>query len=953
MSDKGPEMTYNWWDCSELIEKIAEDGELVAKARDICTDLSQEVYSITELVEKLGPLLTSQNTSHRSRTLELFSEILKSLPRDFLKEAQLKFIVTFYADRSKDPHSVVPAILTGTLAMAQMTNIPHEEFVSLLLVLLGGSVMCQSQTRSDRETFYEIIEHSSLTYVTKLGAVKDEFLQGVLAALEGERDPRNLQRIFTFMPKLMGMYPLDHWTEEMFEVFACYFPVDFHPPPNVEKPITRDELAELLLTCLTATQGFVDFCIPLAVEKLESQIKVSKIDSLHLLSACASKYGADVFEEAFPNIWLSLKAEVLPGGNEEVTQKALETIQSILTAAKGSATQTENILNVILHSITISLCDTNLRLFAPACRIVVACCRSNAHAALCVANKLLPMCLTQIEEGTMEAQKIILLKFIKEIVGICSEKDILKDVDEATTKRMQETFVECFKCTAESKEIAEKIEIAFESMGQMIKLLDVTERECVYGNLLKILQSGAVVNVDECLKVFAFHQREEFTENVVRKLLQRDFLNATNAKGIFHCTVCLISVWKTSDILYNFLLDGVFEHPQNDIKLLALRSMESVVSEEFIKSGIIEKCIDFLRNNTDLPIDVLVATSDVLKLCMQTLREGEQSDTVAKFLPDLAPHRGNELFLFDGLIGQLCQQVDISSYFHHITKDLIEYAVEISRGEVSSSVHLDVCDKLLCYLFNRTIQDSIFEETLSQSINYLNRQIEVNFLGVRTFAWILKGLLVKGHRKATSLIKDLTTLLTSERLQCEAVGAFQILAKPTHHLPNMRPFHLQKLFELVLKYTTTDDKYTPAQLAAIAEILLHLPMKVITMNLQRIGKILFQCLDCDNTDTLLITITLINRLLQEDSDFCRYHLQSLIPRCIQLSAVKKSLKTRLAALEFLHSVTKKYDTVLLVPFRQDVVYGLQPALDDHKRNVRAAAVIARSAWFVFDSGKAE
>lgn len=66
------------------------------------------------------------------------------------------------------------------------------------------------------------------------------------------------------------------------------------------------------------------------------------------------------------------------------------------------------------------------------------------------------MCLTQIEEGTTEAQKITLLKFIKEIVGICREKDILKDVDEATTKRMQETFVECFKCTVESKEIAEK-----------------------------------------------------------------------------------------------------------------------------------------------------------------------------------------------------------------------------------------------------------------------------------------------------------------------------------------------------------------------------------------------------------------------------------------------------------------------------------------------------------------
>uniref|UniRef100_A0A1B0GLE4 MMS19 nucleotide excision repair protein n=1 Tax=Lutzomyia longipalpis TaxID=7200 RepID=A0A1B0GLE4_LUTLO len=941
MSDKAAEMTYSWWDCSELIEKIEEDAALVTKAKDICIELTRNAFSITELVEKLGPLLTSQNTGHRSRTLELFSEILKSLPRDFLKASQLKFIITFYADRTKDHHSVIPAILTGTLAIARMEHIPEDEFVGLLMTLLTGGVTCQSQTRSDRETFYEIIEHSSVTYMDKLTATKDEFLQGVIAALEGERDPRNLLRIFTFMPRMIEMYPLGHWTEEMFEVFACYFPVDFHPPPNVEKPITRQQLADELLSCLTSTQDFVEFCIPLALEKLESQIKVSKIDSLHLLSACATKYGASVFEEAFPNVWLSLKAEVLPVMKKSPKLLSKQSNQ-FFALLKHRRLKVKNILNVILHSITISLCDTKLRLFTPACRIVVACSRSNANAALCVANRLLPMFVSQIEEGASSSQKDILLKFVTELINLCRKNDVLNDIDEGTLKKVQEMFLECLKLDSASKGIA------FEGLSEVVGLLDASQREVVYVNLLEILQSGSNVNLDATLKQFAQH-----------KLLEKNFLNSTNAKGIFNSAVCLLGVWKTSDVLYNFLLDSVFHDARNDLKLTALQSMKSLIADDvaivrhFVETfGIIEKFIEFLRNNTDLPIDVLVATADVLKLCMHTLTKEQQSVTISRFLPDLAPHRGNELFLFDGLIGQLCPDVDISSHFHHITKDLIEYAVEISRGEVSSSVHLDVCDKLLCSLFNRTVQDSIFEETLSQSVNYLNRQIEVNYLGVRTFAWILRGLLVRGHRKTTSLIKDLTVLLTSEHLQSEAVAAFKTPRKSDDvHLPNRRPFHLQKLFELVLKYVTTDDKYTPAQLAALAEILLHLPMKVITINLQRIGKILFQCLDCENSDTHLITITLINRLLKEDSDFCRHHLQSLIPRCIQLSSTKKSIKTRLAALEFLHNVTKTYDTVLLVPFKQDVIYGLQPALDDHKRIVRAAAVKARSSWFVFDSDK--
>ncbi|XP_059622620.1 MMS19 nucleotide excision repair protein [Phlebotomus argentipes] len=951
-------MTYNWWDCSELIEKIEEDAALQAKAKDMCTELCRKAFSVTELVERLGPLLTSQNTSHRSRTMDLLSAILQNLPGNFLSGAQLKFVVAFYVDRTKDHHSVVPAILTGTLAMARMTHIPEDDFVTLFLTLIGGSVTCQSQTRSDRETFYEIIEHTCLAHTTKLTAVKDALLQGVIATLEGERDPRNLLRIFTFMPKVLELYPLEHWTEEMFEVFACYFPVDFYPPANVANPITRDQLAEKLLICLTTCKDFVEFCIPLAVEKLESQIKVSKMDSLQLLAKCATLHGAEAFADAFPNVWLSLKVELLPGVNEEVTAETLSTIRSILAAAEASESLTENLLNVILHSITISLCDTKLRLFTPACRIVTTCARSNSHAAACVANKLLPMFLSQLEDDTTDGQKTIILKFVTELVGISRESAVLTAVEAGTREKVQKIFVECLKQDKASQELA------FKGLSELAELLEASEKEIVYQNLLQNLQDGIDVSMKATIERFAQCHEVELREKVVLKLLQNDFLQPTNARAVFRCIVSLVCVWPSSDILYRFLLDSIFTDSRTDVKLLALQSVEELltnskdatISQNFISThAIIEQCIDFLRQSPVLPVEILTTTSQVLKLCTRTLNKDQQGDNLRRFLPDLAPHRGNELFLFDGLIAQLCPDVDISAHFHHITKDLIEHAVEISRGEISanSSVHLEVCDALLCSLFNRTVLDVVFEETLSQSVNYLNRQIEVNFLGVRTFAWILKGLLAKNHRKASSLIKDFTALLHIERLQEDVLVGFRVLAKSSEdiNLPNIKPLYKQKLFELVLKSMTTQDKFSAHQLAALAEILLHLPMKVITINLQRIGAILFQCLECEKSDTLRITLTLINRLLCEESDFCRYHLQSLIPRCLQLSVCKQSLRVRLTALEFLLTVTKKYDTVLLLPFKQDVIFGLQPVLDDHKRIVRTAAVKARAAWFVFDASK--
>lgn len=57
---------------------------------------------------------------------------------------------------------------------------------------------------------------------------------------------------------------------------------------------------------------------------------------------------------------------------------------------------------------------------------------------------------------------------------------------------------------------------------------------------------------------------------------------------------------------------------------------------------------------------------------------------------------------------------------------------------------------------------------------------------------------------------------------------------------------------------------------------------------------------------------------------------------------------RLKALKSLVAVCK-YPTFLLIPFKQDVLFATVAALDDHKRLVRAAAVEARTKWFLIDS----
>ena len=59
--------------------------------------------------------------------------------------------------------------------------------------------------------------------------ISEEFLLGYINAADGEKDPRNLMIIFTTVPTLTEVVSLNNFAEDLFEVVAAYFPIDFIP----------------------------------------------------------------------------------------------------------------------------------------------------------------------------------------------------------------------------------------------------------------------------------------------------------------------------------------------------------------------------------------------------------------------------------------------------------------------------------------------------------------------------------------------------------------------------------------------------------------------------------------------------------------------------------------------------------------------------------------------------
>lgn len=76
----------------------------------------------------------------------------------------------------------------------------------------------------------------------------DEYVSGFISAIDGERDPVNLMKVFDLFPKVaqVSHKNVENHAEEMFDVVFCYFPISFTADPNDPNQITPEKLSEKL-----------------------------------------------------------------------------------------------------------------------------------------------------------------------------------------------------------------------------------------------------------------------------------------------------------------------------------------------------------------------------------------------------------------------------------------------------------------------------------------------------------------------------------------------------------------------------------------------------------------------------------------------------------------------------------------------------------------------------------
>uniref|UniRef100_A0A0A1WYE0 MMS19 nucleotide excision repair protein n=1 Tax=Zeugodacus cucurbitae TaxID=28588 RepID=A0A0A1WYE0_ZEUCU len=958
-------------------EAFVSEAALQEAAAKLSTNVVKGIYDVSYVVEQMGFALTSTTLEERIKGTQLLSSVLQQLPKDYLNSKQMDFLTAFYTDRLKDHHSVLPAVIDGIHAILEMKELPAENVPKILNTFFKHT-SCQSHQRGERGKWFKILQLASKRFEKELKQMGGDFMYGLINSIDGERDPRNLDFIFTFMPDLIKHFSLLHLAEEMFEIFACYFPIDFTPSREDPSNISRDELAEKLSDCLVASSEFIEWVVPLAVEKLESDLVEAKLDSINLLVKAAVHFTSKAMSEHFDVIWTALKSEIFPGGgNADIVSAGLVLLRTILEQAYETPDISHSYQSKVLGTILTHLSDVNQRLYNPSTAIALVCVAGDPlFAGDRILNTFLLKLNAESASGDGEGDKAVVYNederlkvyaIIAQLFKIVAIKDCLEKLNRTTNDQIHADIITILRTNIDTDAQQQNIDLknaALSALTESVPLISEKNRALLYKVLIQLITHDSLeLECIEVLELLGALYPIEMQSNCIDVLIRNFALysNFVKRKVLKHLLRLVIHAAFTSRVLDLVWHYAFGQNITQDVQLLALEAVNMLLNSDDTRlivelqynNCLIAKLVELALGATTLSLPALDEIATAICRIEQHLSVSEQYVIATEYLTQLKLQSVAHLYVAKGLLCRLHQDISLDDFLESLLTDLTQQSLSGDQVEEDKEKMRVVARQLLCSVVNRMENNEQNRNNLNKLLVLLKDKIkEENTLAVQTLAWLAKGLIVSGSEVAAEIIDTLTELLEHPNLCSVATRAFEIIAMECEQLflPKVKILYRQKLFNMVLaKLDNKLNAHSENYLIAFIFVLKSAPHTVQQMNIEKIGPLLFKSLECDHTTMLHIALDICGRFVAVRDEYFLRHLGHLIPRCVQLSKYQKSMKVRICALSLLHDITK-YPTHVLLTHKLDVVLELASALDDHKRLVRNAAVRTRNAWFLVGSG---
>ncbi|KAK3603029.1 hypothetical protein CHS0354_037777 [Potamilus streckersoni] len=393
---------------------------------EVANGILKKEQTLLELVESLGEYLTSTETSTRARATRLLADVLSQLPFNLLSTKEAEVLTAFFCEKLQDHHSIQPPSLKGLVYLSNAMHLSNGCAETICRTIFRY-VHNQSLSQSDRWLVYSVISNFLHNRLQELQSMQGDFVYGFIQAMDAEKDPRNLILAFRCARIVAQNFPISVFAEELFEVTACYFPIDFSPPPNDPFGIKKEDLILGLRGCLSASPKFAEFCLPLLVEKLTSDIVSAKIDSLQTLTACSEVYYPDSLREFQSTFFDCIKKEVFYSGDATLEAASLDCFKALVKALsrgisqQGDRKSLDDFLNEIVNECQQHFLKPELKMMLLTGRLVCAAASGSETSCCRLVHVCVPLLLEQASKCTLMGQRKNVFEVLSWFITVTAE----------------------------------------------------------------------------------------------------------------------------------------------------------------------------------------------------------------------------------------------------------------------------------------------------------------------------------------------------------------------------------------------------------------------------------------------------------------------------------------------------------------------------------------------------
>ena len=299
-------------------------------------------------------------------------------------------------------------------------------------------------------------------------------------------------------------------------------------------------------------------------------------------------------------------------------------------------------------------------------------------------------------------------------------------------------------------------------------------------------------------------------------------------------------------------------------------------------------------------------------------------------------------------------------------QDLLGELIRLARSENNPPVRQAIL-RQIALLVNKFLPSAMLHfvlDVLRDLVSSLLEAADPSENAVRVVFWIAKAL--TSRLANTDKVLELTlALLSNIRSSLASARGFALLLAPDEIFRKengavIRLLAKQKVFNacvptIAQECRSVDATIKPNFLIALSGILKYMPTEVVMPEIETLLPLLLQSIDLEDLNVKAATIQILAVVSQDSPKAVEGHIGSLVTRLLRSASSRQTNSTsvRVNALRCLRLFPGKVKDSNLIPYRNAVIRGLLPVLDDPKRYVRKEAVDCRAAWSNMDEPQSD